>query len=424
MRTLPKVLRALAGLLLVWPLLVQAESNLSLDEAINLAARGQPLLQSFDEASRASQQAAIAAGQLPDPKLRLGIINLPITGSEAGRFNRDDMTMSTIGIMQEMVPESERKAAAQSMQAVAGQFQTEKAVTALTIKRDVALAWLEVFEAERRSELYRKIAEEMAAERKTLVSRISSGATASAEVLKLDAELAMANDKRLAAIREEKKARAALARWIGDAAHRPLGPELPVTDFQTTRTAAKDKIAQHPALLNAEQMEAVAQSEAELAKAARDLNWSWEVMYGKRRSDLSDMVGFQVAVELPWDRPNRQDRRIAEKQLLVERAQQLTQDRRQQLVAELESALAEAEIAEARQEEHIGKLVPAARARLELVQAAYRAGKDNLSEVWEARRALIEAEMHHWLVLTDRHRAAVKLDYLLANGPLIQGTQP
>lgn len=424
MRILPKVLHVLAGLLLVWPLLVHAEPNLSLDEAINLAARGQPLLQSFDEASRASQQAAIAAGQLPDPKLRLGIVNLPITGGEAGRFNSDDMTMSTIGIMQEMVPESERKAAAQSMQAVAGQFQTEKVVTALTIKRDVALAWLEVFEAERRSELYRKIAEEMTAERKTLVSRISSGASSSAGALKLDTELAMANDKRLAAIRDEKKARAGLARWIGDAAHRPLGGELPVTDFEITRAAARDQIAQHPALLNAEQAEAVAQSEAELAKAARDLNWSWEVMYGKRRSDLSDMVGFQVAVELPWDRSNRQDRRIAEKQLLVERAQQLTQDRRQELLAELESALAEAEIAEARQEEHIERLVPAARARLELVQAAYRGGKDNLSEVWEARRALIEAEMHHWLVLTDRQRAAVKLDYLLANRAQIQGTQP
>ena len=110
--------------------------------------------------------------------------------------------------------------------------------------------------------------------------------------------------------------------------------------------------------------------------------------------------------------------------LLVEKAQQLTQDRRQQLIAELESAMAEAEIAQAREKEHHDKLIPAARSRLELLQAGYAAGKDNLAEVWAARRALIEAEMHHWLVLTDRERAIAKLNYLLGGNPADQGINP
>ena len=430
MRTLPKVLHMLASLLFIWPVIAHAEPELSLDEAVRLAMQSQPLLQSYDEASRASQEAAIASSQLPDPRLKMGIVNLPSTGSDAARFNRDEMTMSTIGIMQEMVPQAERDAAARTMQAAAEQFQTEKAITARAIKRDVALAWLDVFEAQRRSELYRKMADEMAAERKTLVSRISTGATPPAEVFELDTALSMANDKRLEALREEKKARAGLARWIGAASQRPLAAELSVTDLPLTpsaiqaRSAMQAQIDQHPALLNAEQMKAVAQSEADLARAERELNWSWEVMYGKRRSELSDMVGFQVEVELPWDRANRQDRRISEKMLLVEKAQQLTQDRRQQLIAELESAMAEAEIAQAREKEHHDKLIPAARSRLELLQAGYAAGKDNLAEVWAARRALIEAEMHHWLVLTDRERAIAKLNYLLGGNPADQGINP
>jgi len=424
MRTLPKVMHMLAGLLFIWPAIAYAEPDLSLDEAIKLATQSQPLLQSYDEAARASQEAAVASSQLPDPRLRLGVINLPITGSDAARFNRDEMTMSTIGIMQEMVPQGERDAASRSMQAAAGQFLAEKAATAKIIQRDVALAWLDVFEAQRRSELYQKMAEEMAAERKTLVSGISTGVSPPDEVFKLDTELSIVNDNRLQALREEKKARATLGRWIGAAAQRPLAAELLIADTPLTRAAAEDQIAQHPAVLNAEQMKAVAQSEADLAKTGRELNWSWEIMYGKRRSELSDMVGFQVEVELPWDRPNRQDRRIAEKLLLVEKAQRLTDDRRQQLSAELESAMAEAEIAEAREKEHREKRIPAARSRMELVQAGYAAGKDNLPEVWEARLALIEAEMHHWLVLTDRARAAAKLRYLLSSSPVDQGIQP
>ncbi len=135
-------------------------------------------------------------------------------------------------------------------------------------------------------------------------------------------------------------------------------------------------------------------------------------MYGKRRSDLSDMVTFQVAVDLPWDRPNRQDKRTAEKMVLVEKAQKLTEDRRRELDAELQSALADSETAKAREEEHQQHLIPTAQSRLEVAQAGYQAGKQNLSEVWEARRSVIEVEMEHWAILTDIQRAAVKLGYL------------
>ena len=58
---------------------------------------------------------------------------------------------------------------------------------------------------------------------------------------------------------------------------------------------------------------------------------------------------------------------------------------------------------------------------MSLAQAAYAAGKGNLSEVWEARRALINVEMEHWLIQVDRRRAAVKLSYLL-NGSFQEKT--
>jgi cobalt-zinc-cadmium efflux system outer membrane protein len=421
MRTFHQVLHVLAGALLLAALPLRAEPQLSLDEAMRLAIEQQPLLQSLDEATRASRESAVAAGQLPDPKLKLGVLNLPVTGSDAARFDRDDMTMVTVGLMQDMVPRAKREAAARSQEAAAEQFQSEKSVTARGIQRDVALAWLDVFEAERRSELYQTTASEMAAERKVMVSRISSGGAESSEVFKLDAELSMINDKRLTAQRDEKRARAALARWIGNAAQRSLGAELPDMNLPANSIATQSELDRHPAIGNARQMEAVAQSEAEQARADRELNWSWEVMYGKRRSDLSDMVSLQVAIDLPWDRPNRQDRRVAEKLLLAEKARQLTEDRKRELSAEYDYALADAAAAEARDQEHRQRLIPAAQARLSLAQAAYAAGKGNLSEVWEARRALINVEMEHWLIQVDRRRAAVKLSYLL-NGSFQEKT--
>jgi outer membrane protein TolC len=403
---------------------VQAEPSLTLEETIRLATQGQPLLQSLDAAASASREAAVAEGQLPDPKLKFGVQNLPITGSNALNFNRDDMTMSTVGVMQEMVPKSKREGATHRMEAEAEQFHTEQLATARSIQRDVALAWLDVFEAQRKSEVYQQLTDEMSAERKVALARISSGGAQAAEVLRLDSQVSMMNDKRLTSRRDEQRARAMLSRWIGSAASRPLPAELSDIKIEAPRGDVAAEIENHPMLQNARQAEAVAQSDVDKAKADHDLNWSWEVMYGKRRSDLSDMVTFQVAVDLPWDRPDRQDRRTAEKMVLVEKAEKLTEDRRRELDAELQSALADSETAKAREEEHQQHLIPIAQSRLEVAQAGYQAGKQNLSEVWEARRSVIEVEMEHWAILTDMQRAAVKLGYLLNNNSLYAGSQP
>lgn len=401
----------------------RAEPVLSLPEAIELAIQNQPLLQSLDSATAASREAAVASSQLPDPRLSLGVANLPVTGSDALGFTRDDMTMSTIGISQDVIPESKRRAASQALEAEAEQFQTEKKATAHVIRRDVALAWLDVYEAQVRANLYQRLADEFAAERKALVSNIASGAATSGEVFKLDTQLSMAVDKKLISQREEFKARAQLARWIGLASKRPLSEKLPVMQaaFQD-EGRLEERISHHPLIDTAQQTEAVALSEAERAKAEYDLNWSWEVMYG-RRAAFSDMLTFQVEIDLPWDRANRQDRRIAEKMLLLDRARKLTEDRRKELLAELQNVLSELETAKAREEEHVQHAMPAAKARVVVAQAKYSSGEQELSEVWDARRALIDIEMEHWIILTDQQRAAVKLGYLLNDYSLNEGIE-
>lgn len=132
------------------------------------------------------------------------------------------------------------------------------------------------------------------------------------------------------------------------------------------------------------------------------------------------MLSFQVSIDLQLDQANRQDRRTAEKLVLVEKAQKLTEDKRRELSAELEAALADAEAAEARQQIHLTSLIPNAKARLSVAQAGYAAGKQALGDVWEARRNVIETELEHWIILTDRQRAAVKVGYLLNDSRLFK----
>ena len=400
---------ALLCTLLLLSAAAHADTPLTLDQTMRLAIERQPLLRSFDHAANAAREAAVAEGQLPDPKLRFGFQNLPITGPDTLRFNRDDQTATTIGVMQEVVRSEKREAATRRMQAEAEQIDSEQIASARSIQRDAALAWLDAYEAQRRVEVYRRMASEMNAERQVALSRLTSSG-ASSEVFQLDTQLAMTNDKRLIAERDERKARAMLARWIGEAASGTLADDLPETAPPADRSPTR--VDQHPTLETARRMENIALADVDRARAERLQNWSWEMMYGKRQGDRSDMLTFQVSLDLPWDRANRQDRRTAEKFSLAERARELAEDRRRELSAELVSAWADWDAIQERLQQHELNLFPAARAQLATRKAAYSAGGTPLATVWEARRNLLEIELEHSVMMVERQRAAIRLGYL------------
>jgi hypothetical protein len=145
--------------------LAKAQAPLSLSEAIQMATQNQPLLQSLSDASTSSREAAIAEGQLPDPKIKFGVTNLPITDSNSFRLDREDMTMMNIGFAQDITPQNKREALSNRYIAEAEQYDTEQMAIAKTIERDVALAWLDVYEAERKTELYRQLIQDVSSQR-------------------------------------------------------------------------------------------------------------------------------------------------------------------------------------------------------------------------------------------------------------------
>src|SRR4249920_2305296 len=72
---------------------------LSLAEALKIGERGSPRLAAQGAALAAAEELVPRAGQLPDPKLRFGIDNLPVNGPDRFQYNTDSMTMRRIGLM-------------------------------------------------------------------------------------------------------------------------------------------------------------------------------------------------------------------------------------------------------------------------------------------------------------------------------------
>jgi hypothetical protein len=104
--------RALPSLPLVSLLCVPAfaaESPLSFAEALRLAVERSPQLESQRAMVDAAREMTGPAGELPDPKLKLGVENVPTNGADSWSLTRDFMTMTKIGVMQEFPREEKRK---------------------------------------------------------------------------------------------------------------------------------------------------------------------------------------------------------------------------------------------------------------------------------------------------------------------------
>jgi cobalt-zinc-cadmium efflux system outer membrane protein len=398
----------------------QDRNVLTLTHAVTLASEDQPQLTALASQEQAVLEAARAEKELPDPKLAFGVQNLPATDDDAFRFGRDDMTMVTVGVMQDVITRKKREAASARMSAEAARFAAERSLNERTIRRDVALAWLDAFEAQQRATSLRKLVAQLTAEHDVTAGRLASGTGTASAVLGIGTELSAVRDQLIVAQRDEARARAALSRWIGEDALRPLPDALPHDlGANVDLASAAHVLDSHPALESVEHAIDAALRDVDRARAERHPDWGWQLMYGQRRDDRSDMVSFQVTVGLPWNRADRQDRRIAGKLAEANAVRTDMSDRHRMLQAELASTEADLTASAARLREHESGRIPTARARLETAQAAYAGGKGSLLDVWQARRAWIEVELHHDMILADRARALAQLAWLTGSTEIL-----
>src|SRR5688572_18233953 len=87
---------------------------------------------------------ADSAMQLPDPKLKFGIENLPVSGGNTDRFTREGMTMERIGIMQDYISSDKRQRKADTLRAESREVAATRQSIRARLQRDAALAWMEL----------------------------------------------------------------------------------------------------------------------------------------------------------------------------------------------------------------------------------------------------------------------------------------
>lgn len=389
---------------------VTAGPELSLNEAIALSQGDQPSIAAYERDAKASEEAAVAAGTKPDPVLTGSVQSYPVTGARAFSPNRDDFTMYTIGFMREEVRRSKREAAAAALRADAAVSRTEGSVQERRVRRSVMIAWINAVEANAKQKLLARIISDLEVGHRVMEAGIPTGASTPSTALQMQAEISLAEVQLAEARGQEIRARAELARWIGNAARRPLLTAIPAIDLPADVDTRFDPAA-HPEVRLADAEETAAQLRTDVARRDRRPNISWGLNYAFR-PDFGDYAGVQLSIPLQLNRSKLQDRRIAEASERESAAQLRAADMRRDIDGQYYAAVADYQSAGAQLTILTKQSVPSLEASFDAAEARYGTGQGTLELPLSLVRRYVETAIQTLEERAKRARAATEISYL------------
>ncbi|MBI3561419.1 MAG: TolC family protein [Gammaproteobacteria bacterium] len=363
---------------------------LTYDEAQRLAEARASQLQARQNAVAAAQSARLSAGRLPDPKLLVGIENLPVSGPDAWNANRDFMTMEKIGVMQDVPNGGKREAARELAQANIAHADAELQIERLNVKRETAIAWLRVYFLQQKRDILAELDTENRMLTAAVTARLAAGQGKASDALLARQEAATLADRRDDLDRDLIKAQATLARWVGKV-EEPASGDLPVLTHSVA--FLRHAIDRHPELAVFNSLEDTARAEVAMAQAAKQPDWGVEIAYQRRALDYSNMVSVQFSIDLPLFSKTRQDPQIAAKQQELERVTAERETMIRQHMEELEDMLAERSTLTRQIARLDSEWLPLSQQKVDLATADYRAGQEPLTSVLDARKSLIDTRM-------------------------------
>ncbi|MBN8214242.1 MAG: TolC family protein [Xanthomonadales bacterium] len=399
---------------------------IAFDDAVRLAVERAPALQARRSQTEAAREDAARAAALPDPRLTLGLTNVPVTGTDAFDLHADDMTMKQVGVMQEFPAWAKRQARRAVADRMIEQTQALTLVERLAVRQAAAQAWIALWTAQREVEALQAQREQSALAISIAKARLAGGTGTAADALAAQSAALELDNRIDAAEADVAAARATLARWLGIEPEELtiIGASPDLTVLSIDESSLLTSVARQGPLLAWQSRESVAEAAVAAAVAETRPDWSVSAMYGQRERTSggmprSDMLSIEFSIGLPLLTRNRQDRGVAARRAELDAVAAEHEDARRMQVEAVRRGLAEwhglkRQIARKEQQ-----ALPLAHDRSQVALAAYRGG-GSLQPWLDARRDELELHIEHARHLGELGRVWSALAYLLDD----EETQP
>jgi outer membrane protein TolC len=408
-----RVLSAVFGLLCTS--LVQA-GELSLQEAEKIALGQDALVSGLQSSALALSEQAIADNTLPDPKVKVALMNFP---TDTFKRDQEAMTQVQFGI-QQMIPRGNTLAIKSRRSSIMSQGVRSRATDReLQVLRDVRKNWLEIFYWSQAGTIVKESRSVFNQLVSITRSHYSTGKRTQQDVIRAVLELGLLDDRMVNIRSREEQARAMLMKWVGETkSGLPLStafPDLPVPAGKTELLASID---QHPKLQLRDSIVSAREAGVDLARQAYKPSLMVDVTYGMRDgnnmdgSERADFASAMLMFDVPLFTSKRQDRRLAASQHELAATVYERDDVRSTLVSKLKQTNADWSRLQERVKNYEELLIPQARANASAALKSYQSDQGDFTGLMRARITELETRLNELRVKVNYAKAQSELLYL------------
>ncbi|MGX5173981.1 TolC family protein [Aliikangiella sp. IMCC44653] len=421
---------------------MQLTEPLTLSRAIQLALDNDPWLVKSLHLEKALVADSVAANTLPDPKVSVGLANIP---TDNFAFNQEGMTQFKLGVSQ-MFPQGDSLALKSKQYSLLSEqqpYQRENRKAMLTMQ--VTQLWLDAYKAqlsitliEENRALFEQLADVAQASYSSAV-----GKTRQQDIIRAQLELTRLDDKLTKLSQQEMVTRQQLMEWLGNqyssaymsasnqqgfaqlndiefATKLPSVSPLYPTSFLKSSTIHANSLAKmveaHPLIKAVDTKVAASKVSIDLAKQKYKPSWGINASYGYRENMPSgqvrtDLFSLGVTFDLPLFTANRQDKQVSSAIYTTESIKTEKWILLRNFLAKIEALKVQLLKLNERQSLYNERLLPQMSEQAEASLTAYTNDDGDFAEVVRSRIAQLNAEIDALDISVERLKTISQLNY-------------
>jgi len=392
----------------------------NLSDLVQEALENNPGLEAAARRVLSAEKVIPQAGSLPDPKITLGLMNLPVNSFD---FNQEPMTGKQISVMQ-MFPFPGKL----SLSADMAEFEADAVKQQqIEIRNNIVLMvkqnYYDLYAVDRALETVQKNKDLMVQMVQVVETKYATGSGLQQDVLRAQVELSKLEDD---IIMWQNKRLAVVAK-LNALLNRPSGTPLDTTlsglalpgeqDFSYSQ---RDLESKRPLVRAWKERLGKSGTAVKLARKEAWPNFSVGVGYSQRDdlkngAKMYDFFSIAVTLDIPLFYGRKQGQKVAEKELDLEAVRADYRNVLNGILAEVESQKAELERNRKRVELYEGGIILQAEQSLESAQAGYQVGKADFLNVVDNWMRLLRYELEYHFALSDYHKALARYDFAVGN---------
>ena len=423
--------------------LSSVESILSFETAIKSAQKNDPWLTGNIHKQRSIESMSIAVSTLPDPKISIGLANLPTDGFD---FGQEGMTQAKIGIAQ-MFPRGDTldiKSQQLRIQSEAYPFQRQDREAKVAVT--VGSLWLDAYRVQQSIALIEKnrsLFEQLADIAEASYSS-ALGKTRQQDIVRAQLELTKLEDRLEKLGQQKSRYEGMLSQWLtkfmtgNDSVEATLFNDLYLHDMvlsqqipqidllnnklvHTKSWSNSQELVQyftsHPSVVAIDKKVSATKTGIKLAEQKYQPEWGVSASYGYRADDpmgrsRADLFSVGVTFDLPLFTENRQDKEVQSAIFKTEAVKTEKLLLLRQLLGSYSSAKGRLQRLKDRQNLYTSKLLPQIHDQAEASLTAYTNDDGDFAEVVRSRIAVLNAEIDELTLNVEEQKLNLELNYL------------